>query len=140
MIKIELLDRDIPAPKYALEGDAGLDCYSPQTMDLQPHERKLIPLGIKIELPMGKAAFVLPKSGLSSKVGLTATTGLIDSGYRGEIAMMAKNESDQVIHIKRGQKVCQLLIFDAPQEKIIYGKVNANTERGENGFGSTGLS
>lgn len=135
---IEKLDDGIPSPKYALEGDGGFDCYSSKDMTLTAGEFTHIPLGIRIELPKGCVALLLPKSGLSSK-GLTATVGLIDNGYRGEVSMMAHNISDKEINVKRGQKVCQIMVMQLPEIDIVYDNVNKDTERGSNGFGSTGL-
>lgn len=136
---IEQIDKDIPAPKYALPGDGGLDCYSTIDYTLKPNEFTKIPLGIKLELPKGYIALVLPKSGLGSKLGLDSMPGLIDTEYRGQVYMIANNISDKEIVIKRGQKVCQMMILKIPQVKIKYGEVNGDTIRGANGFGSTGI-
>ena len=138
-IKIEKIDETLPNPAYALEGDAGVDCYSAKSLTIYPGEISVIPLGIKIELPQGKAALVLPKSGLSSKTGLDCVVGLIDSGYRGEVSMIARNNAKQLIEVEKGQKVCQLVFVDMPQEEIVFGTVEQNTVRGANGFGSTGI-
>lgn len=138
-IIIEKLKDDMPDLFYAHEGDAGIDCYAADGFVINPLETARIPLGIKIELPKNKAAFVLPRSGLSSRLGLSAVTGLIDNGYRGEISMIAHNISKNQVIIKKNDKICQLMIFDAPQCKIEYGRVSDNTERGDCGFGSTGV-
>lgn len=128
----------MPYPKYALEGDGGIDCYSTIDLVLGPGKFKKIPLGIKFKLPKGTVALVLPKSGLGSK-GLITVTGLIDNGYRGEVSMMAYNISDKPIGIKKNQKVCQIMVLSLPDIDISYDKVYNNTTRGDNGFGSTGL-
>lgn len=139
-IIIEKIHPDLPDPAYALPGDAGVDVYSAVDTTIPPRGRTLIPLGVKLQLPRGKAALILPKSGLATKYGLTCTTGLIDSGYRGEISMQAVNLSDDPIEIDRGQKVCQLVFIDAPRHIIHNGKVVNDTVRGELGFGSTGIN
>lgn len=138
-VKIECLDNEIPAPKYAMPGDAGLDCYSTIDTVIEPGQTKNIPLGIRMELPNGTIALVMSKSGLSSKQGLTAVIGLVDNGYRGEIKMIAHNISDKPIDIKRGKKVCQIMILSVPMMQVEYGSVDTETARGVNGFGSTGL-
>lgn len=138
-IVVEKLDKEMPDPAYALSGDAGIDCYSKESLTINPGEVTLIPLGIKMEIPSGKAALCLPKSGLSSKYGLSAVTGLIDSGYRGEIHMIAHNISSSAVNIAKHQKICQIVVIDIPQISIKFGKVNNKTERGSNGFGSTGV-
>lgn len=138
-IVIEQIDDGIPAPSYALTGDAGLDCYSTISTKLAPNEITRVPLGIKMQLPSGTAALVLSKSGLASRQGLVSVVGLVDSGYRGEIQMIARNDSETPIEIQRGQKVCQIMVIDVPQVSVEYGQVNDKTERGSDGFGSTGI-
>ena len=71
--------------------------------------------------------------------GLTTVTGLIDNGYRGEIAMLAYNISDEWVSIEKNQKVCQIMILELPSIQIVYSNVDTDTVRGEDGFGSTGL-
>lgn len=138
-IIIEKIDEAIPDPSYALEGDAGMDCYSTKYLVMKPGDTVVVPLGFRVQMPQGKAALVLPKSGLSSKQGLSCVPGLIDAGYRGEVSMIARNISQSFIVIEKGQKVCQLMFIDVPQEEIVFGTVEQNTARGENGFGSTGV-
>lgn len=135
---IEKLYDDMPYPKYALPGDGGIDCYSPKGLILAPGQRVKIPLGIKLQLPPGTVALLLPKSGLGNS-GLTTVTGLIDNGYRGEIAMLAYNISDEWMSIEKNQKVCQIMILELPNIQIVYSNVDTDTVRGEDGFGSTGL-
>ena len=92
-----------------------------------------------MQLPSGTAALVLSKSGLASRQGLISVVGLVDSGYRGEIQMIARNDSETPIEIRRGQKVCQIMVIDVPLVSVEYGQVNDKTERGSDGFGSTGI-
>jgi dUTP pyrophosphatase len=133
------LHDDIEQPKYALPGDGGIDCRSAEDYVLKVGEVHNIPLGMRVEMPEGFVGLILPKSGLGSKTGLDTLPGLIDNGYRGEIQMIARNISSKDIVIKRGQKVCQLMILELPRVTIKYDKVNENTKRGANGFGSTGI-
>ena len=139
-IKIELLDRSIPKLKYAHKGDAGLDLYSTIDCKLRPFERKLIPTGIKITIPEGYAGFVQPKSGLAIRngIGLVNSPGLIDSGYRGEVcAILINLDPKNVFAIKKGDKICQLVIQKVENVKIKLVDKLGNTSRGEGGFGST---
>lgn len=138
-IIIEKVDESLPDPFIAHEGDAGIDCFSTIDFELNPGEYSKIPLGIKLQLPKGKAGLILPRSGLSFKDGLITTVGLIDSGYRGEIAMNAKNISNNVLSYSKGTRVCQLLIIDVPEFNIKIGKVENDTKRGLSGFGSSGI-
>lgn len=140
-IEIKLLDDTLPVPKYSHDGDAGLDLYSSIDCLLKPFERKMISTGIKISIPSGYAGFIQPKSGLAAKkgLGIINTPGLIDSGYRGEINVILINlDPYKTIDIKKGNKICQLVIqrFEKADLKVV--KNLDKTSRGEGGFGSTG--
>lgn len=147
MIKIlvERVDKDLPLPKYATDGSAALDLYSRIDFVLPPFKEIgggiLIPTGIKIAIPEGFLGFVLPRSGLAAKEGITIlnTPGLIDSDYRGEIFVNLVNFSNKYFYGKKGMRIAQLLIL---QYSRIYWEETDNlpqTERGEGGLGSTGL-
>ena len=140
-IKVEVLDKSIPKLKYAHKGDAGLDLYSTIDCRLRPFERKLIPTGIRISIPKGYAGFVQPKSGLAIRngIGIVNSPGLVDSGYRGEIcAILINLDSKNVFVIKKGDKICQLVIQKVEDVKIKVVEKLDDTSRGEGGFGSTG--
>ena len=127
--------------KYAHEGDAGLDLYSSINCELRPFERKKIPTGIKISIPKGYAGFIQPKSGLAIKNGISVvnTPGLIDSGYRGEVcAILINLDPKNVFVIKKGDKICQLVIHKVEEVKLEIVEDLGKTSRGEGGFGSTG--
>lgn len=139
-LKIKILDNSIPHPKYAHPGDAGLDLYSTIDCVLKPFERKLIPTGIKIELPEGYAGFVQPRSGLAinNGISLVNTPGLIDSGYRGEIkAILINLDPKNDFVIKKGDKICQLVILKVENVNLIFKDNLSETSRGEGGFGSS---
>jgi dUTP pyrophosphatase len=141
-IKIKLLDNSLKLPKYAHKGDAGLDLYSAIDCVLMPYERKLVPTGIKVEIPSGYAGFVQPRSGLAIKHGiaLVNSPGLIDSGYRGEISIIMINlDKSNEFNIKKGDKICQLVIQRIEEAELIEIENIENSDRGEGGFGSTGL-
>jgi len=140
-IKIKILDRSIPVPEYAHAGDAGLDLYSSINCELRPFERKKIPTGIKISIPQGYAGFIQPRSGLAAKNGISIvnTPGLIDSGYRGEIcAILINLDPKNVFKVKKGDKICQLVIQKVEEVKLEIVEDLGETSRGEGGFGSTG--
>src|SRR5687767_11010228 len=92
-IKMRLLDDAMPAPRYQREGDAGFDLHSRIDFVLEPGERATVPTGLALAIPQGYAGFVLPRSGLAAHHGLALVNspGLIDSGYRGEIAVILIN-------------------------------------------------
>jgi dUTP pyrophosphatase len=139
-LKIKILDKSIPVPEYAHKGDAGLDLYSSISCELKPFERKKIPTGIKVLIPNGYAGFIQPRSGIALKkgVGMVNSPGLIDSGYRGEIcAILINYNSEESVFIKKGDKICQMVIKKIEHVKIKLVEDLDNTERGESGFGST---
>lgn len=138
---IEKIEESLPTPHYAHPGDAGIDCYSSIDIVIEPLQRALVPLGIRVQIPEGKAALMIAKSGLAINHGLGNIAGLIDQGYRGEVNFICyNNDPDRSIKIDKGQKICQMMVIDIPSINIELGKVNKDTERGEDGFGSTGLN
>lgn len=141
-VKIKRLDPELPLPRYANPGDAGLDLYSAVDVVIEPMRRVMIPTGVAIALPEGCAGFVQPRSGLAAKKGLSIvnTPGLVDSGYRGELKVIAINtDTDEPITIARGERVAQLVVQRVPAVELVEVNELDATERGEGGFGSTGL-
>ena len=141
-IPVKRLDADIPLPRYAHDGDAGLDLYAAQDATLAPGERVLVPTGIALAIPEGFAGFVQPRSGLAIKQGLSLvnTPGLIDSHYRGEIKVIAINlDPHAEIRITRGDKIAQLVVQPVEHCDLIEVDDLDATVRGEGGFGSTGV-
>lgn len=139
---IKRLDAGLPLPRYAHEGDAGLDLYSAEDATLAPFERRLIATGVAVSIPEGYAGFVQPRSGLAVKQGLSLvnTPGLIDSHYRGEIKAIAINlDSQNQIEIRRGDKIAQLVIQPVARVELFEVVELDETVRGEGGFGSTGV-
>ncbi len=140
-LPIKRLDKSVELPSYAYPGDAGLDIRSSEDVDLKPLERRLIHTGLAIALPDGYAGFMQPRSGLAIKEGLSIvnTPGLIDAHYRGELMIIAINtDANNTIHIKRGDRIAQLVIQKIPAVELIEVDELDKTERGEGGFGSSG--
>jgi dUTP pyrophosphatase len=140
-LQIKLLDEGLPMPRYQHEGDAGLDLTSRVDLVLEPGERATVPTGIAVAIPRGYAGFVLPRSGLASRHGiaLVNSPGLVDSGYRGEMAIVIINTDKHApFHIKRGDRIAQLVIQRV--EDVVISRADAldETSRGSGGFGSTG--
>jgi dUTP pyrophosphatase len=138
---VKRVDRELPLPEYAYPGDAGLDLRSTIDCCLAPGQRAMIPTGLQLAIPDGFAGFVLPRSGMAARHGLSLvnTPGLIDSQYRGEIVLIAINlDGDAPVEIKRGDRLAQLVILPVP--KVVLTEVDefADTERNEKGFGSSG--
>ena len=142
-LQIKLLDEGLEMPRYQHEGDAGLDLQSRVDFVLEPGARAMIPTGIAVAIPPGYAGFVLPRSGLASRHGiaLVNSPGLVDSGYRGEMSIvMINTDKHETFHIKRGDRIAQLVIQKVEEVKLVRVAELDNTSRGEGGFGSTGRS
>lgn len=134
---------DAVLPSYGQRGDAGLDLHSVESLTLAPFERKLIATGIRVAIPEGYAGLILPRSGYALKHGLSIVNapGLIDSNYRGEIAVIAYNSDPQKsIEIQVKDRVAQLLIQKVPLVKVLDSAPSdlSETLRGQKGFGSSG--
>jgi dUTP pyrophosphatase len=141
-LQIQRVDKGLALPSYAYPGDAGLDLRSAIDITLAPFARALIPTGIKIAIPEGHAGFVQPRSGLALRAGLSQanTPGLIDSRYRGEIQVVAVNlDATEPVQIKRGERIAQLVVLALPDIELVECDQLDATERGEGGFGSSGL-
>ena len=140
-VNVKRLDPTVELPAYAYEGDAGLDLRANESVDIAPFERVLIPTGLAISIPDGYAGFVQPRSGMALKRGLTIanTPGLIDAHYRGELKVIAVNlDSQQTIHIERGERIAQLVIQQVPVVHLTEVGELDETDRGSGGFGSSG--
>lgn len=146
IVKIKKMDnlKELPLPFYSTNMSAGMDLIAANEEDiiLLPMARTLVPHGIAIELPLGFEAQVRPRSGLAIKHGISVLNapGTIDPDYRGEICSILINLSDTQFVIKRGDRVSQLVI--AQYNQVSWNTVEElnNTERGDNGFGSTGIA
>lgn len=142
-LPIRRLDPTVQLPSYAYEGDAGLDLRSNEDVDLAPFERRLISTGLAIAIPEGYAGFVQPRSGLALREGLSManTPGLVDSHYRGELKVCAINlDPNNTIHVSRGERIAQLVIQAVPTVTLCEVDQLDQTDRGEGGFGSSGVS
>jgi dUTP pyrophosphatase len=141
-LRIKRLDESLPLPRYAHEGDAGMDLYAAEDAELPPMGRALIATGVAVAIPEGYAGFVQPRSGLAIRqgLGILNTPGLIDSHYRGEIKVIAINmDSSNPISIARGDKLAQLVIQPVVRCSLEEVAELDETVRGEGGFGSTGV-
>jgi dUTP pyrophosphatase len=138
------LDPDLPVPSYAHRGDAGADLYAREDVVLAPGgDRRLVPTGVAVALPPGYAGFVLPRSGLALRHGVTClnTPGLIDAGYRDELRVLLINTDPSAAYeVKRGDRIAQLVI--QPVEEAKFSETDQGelpeSSRGVGGFGHTG--
>lgn len=129
-------------PVYAKPGDAGADLRSTETLTLEPGQRALVGTGLSIALPDGYAAFVVPRSGLAVKHGISIVNspGTIDAGYRGEIKVPLINlDSREPFDIAPGDRIAQLIVLPVTRANFIEVNLLPASERGDSGFGSSGV-
>jgi dUTP pyrophosphatase len=142
-MKVKIINKSTnDLPQYETAGSAGMDLRAnlTESVTLQSLERKLIPTGLFIELPMGYEAQIRPRSGLSFKKGLSLpnTPGTIDSDYRGELKVIMINLSPEPQTIEHGERIAQMVIAKYEQATLEAVEVLSDTQRGAGGFGSTG--
>ena len=131
-------DATLPVQSYA--GDAGLDLAACGRHEVGPGERAVIPTGLALEIPEGYGGFVLPRSGLAARNGITLLNapGLIDAGYRGEVQVVFHNtDREETFVVEPGMRVAQLVVLPVPDLALVEREELAQTERGERGFGSS---
>jgi len=133
---------DLPLPEYHSPQAAGLDLLAavPADMIIQPGQRALVPTGIAIALPPGNEAQVRPRSGLAARHGITVlnTPGTVDADYRGEIQVILINLGEAPYVVQRGARIAQLVIAPVLRATLSESRELADTQRGGDGFGSTG--
>jgi len=134
---------DIPLPQYETPSSAGMDARADIAEDvvIQPLKRKLIPTGLKVSIPVGYTLDVDSRSGLAVKNGIFVLNapGIVDADYRGDIGVIVANLGDEPFTVKRGDRICQLLLRKV--ERVTWEEVDEldSTHRGQGGFGSTGI-
>jgi dUTP pyrophosphatase len=129
------------APAFAHPGDAGADLVSAEAVELAPGERRLVGTGVRIALPEGHAGFVVPRSGLAAKHGITIVNapGTIDAGYRGELKVALLNtDATESYAVQIGDRIAQLIVLPVPQVRFTRVDELPDGVRGEGGFGSSG--
>ncbi|MHB1546260.1 MAG: dUTP diphosphatase [bacterium] len=138
-LNIELFHPKAVMPKRAITGDAGLDLFVCEETELPPDILISAHTGIKIEFPAGYAAIIKEKSGLALKE-IEIKAGVIDHEYRGEVIVLARNKSKDIISLSPGQKIAQMIVVPVwiGGPKLVE-KVNEDTDRKNGGFGSTGV-
>ena len=142
VVPIVRLDPDLPLPAYAHPGDGGCDLVAREPVTLAPRGgRAVVPTGIAIAIPEGYAGFVLPRSGLAARHGITCVNspGLVDSGYRDEVrVILANTDPDEPYKIERGDRIAQLVIQRVEEASFVEVDELPAAARGLGGFGSTG--
>ncbi|WP_416446781.1 dUTP diphosphatase [Leucobacter sp. HNU] len=139
---VEIPIRAEQIPSYAMPGDAGADLRSTESVLLAPGERRLVGTGVSIALPEGFAAFVMPRSGLAAKHGVTVVNapGTVDAGYRGEIKVALLNtDRTSAFQVESGDRIAQLVVMPVVRAEFVAVDELPESSRGAGGFGSTGV-
>jgi len=134
------LHPDAVVPERAYAGDAGLDLAACEAAVLDPGERVTVGTGLAIAIPEGHGGFVLPRSGLAAKHGLTIVNapGLIDAGYRGELRVVLLNtDKTETFTVEPGMRIAQLVVLELPELELVEVEELPPSERGARGFGSS---
>lgn len=138
---IDVLLTGTTVPAYAHPGDAGADLCAAESLVLAPGERATVGTGTAIALPDGYAAFVVPRSGLAARHGITIVNapGTVDAGYRGEIRVTLLNtDAREPFAIDAGDRIAQLIVWPFARARFVPVEELPGSHRGERGFGSTG--
>lgn len=142
VIELPIVGDSAQIPFYAQPGDAGADLRSNESLVLEPGERALVSTGVSFALPDGYAAFVVPRSGLAVKHGISIVNspGTIDAGYRGEIKVPLINlDPREPFEIAPGDRIAQLIVMPVTRANFVPVATLPVSERGSGGFGSTGV-
>ena len=137
-VYVKLLNEDSEAPTKAHRGDAGYDLYASEDTVVVGRQRTTIKTGVSFDMPEGLAGLIWPRSGLSVKKGIDVLAGVVDAGYRGEIMVCLYNTSDEDVEINRGDRIAQVIFQEVPLVSLLQRDELETSQRGSNGFGSTG--
>ncbi len=138
-LKVKKLHEHAKIPFYANEGDAAFDLSSIENIDIPVGEKRIVKTGISMAIPKGFVGLIWDRSGMAAKHDIHAFAGVIDSGYRGEIKVILKNFGDKDFNIEKGMRIAQMLIQPHLTANLKETDDLENTERGEGGFGSSGM-
>jgi dUTP pyrophosphatase len=139
-VKVKKLTPTARLPEYATDGSGAFDLFAPEAEQALPGLSTRIQIGLSFEIPEGHAMFVYSRSGhaLKNRVRLTNCVAVIDSDYRGEVAVMLSNEGPGILDIRAGDRIAQAVILPIPRIEFVEVDELSETERGAGGFGSTG--
>lgn len=141
-LRVKRLGPHVPLPRYAHDGDAGLDLCAAEDLVVEPMHRVAVATGLAIAVPAGWVGLVHPRSGLALRQGLTVANapGTIDAGYRGELKVILVNLGAEPVKIVRGDRVAQLVLQEVGVAEVVEVDDLDDTSRGDGGFGSTGVA
>lgn len=141
-VSVKRIDTELPMPSRAHPGDGAIDLRSTVSFKLAPGEQLTVKTGIAVAIPYGFAGFVIPRSGLAARHGISIVNapGLIDAGYRGEIAAVLINLGKEEVAFERGDRIAQLAIVPVSLMPWVEVEDLDDTSRAAGGFGSSGVS
>ncbi len=140
-LRFQRLDAAAQLPVRAHPGDAGVDLHALAAVTLAPGARTAVRTGLAVEIPVGQAGLVLPRSGLALRHGIALVNapGLIDAGYRGEVRVLLLNtDREQTVELSAGERIAQLVLVDVALPEIVEVDALSDSARGSGGFGSSG--
>ena len=141
-ILIKRLSSKVTMPQYKTIGSSGMDiaAFLDNQILIKPSEKKIIPTGVKLQIPKGYEVQIRPRSGLAANNDITVlnTPGTIDSDYRGEIKVILFNHGKNIFKVENGLRIAQMVLCPVIEAKLSEVEIIDETERGEGGFGSTG--
>lgn len=140
-IQFKLLDKDMPKPSRPHSGDGALDLRTTLDFTLMPGERLGVPTGLALAIPEGYGGFVIPRSGLAARHGVSVVNapGLVDAGYRGEVVVILVNLGSEPVSFRRGDRIAQIAIMPVDLSPWTEVETLPQSSRGTGGFGSSGL-
>lgn len=138
-LEVKKISKDAFLPEYMLNTDVGLDLRANETVGLYPMEQKAVKTGIAVKIPEGYVGLIRDRAGIVSNMNVHTAAGTFDSAYTGEVSVILVNLGENSVEIEKGMRIAQLVII--PITKVKVKEVNSllKTDRGEKGFGSTGI-
>ncbi len=138
-VKVKRLNESATVPTKANNLDAGWDLYSTENLLIEPNQRSIVKTGISLHIPERYVGLIWPRSGIAVKYGIDVFAGVIDAGYRGEIGVCLFNSSDKDFYIKEGDRIAQILFQKVSQHRLVEVSDLDDSDRGQKGFGSSGV-
>lgn len=139
VLEFKKITKDASPPEYMIETDVGLDLRAEESVNLMPMEQKTVRTGIAIKIPENHVGIIRDRAGIVTKMNVHTAAGTFDPGYRGEVSIVLINFGEEDVTIEKGMRIAQMIIVPVTKVKVKETKTLTNTQRGEKGFGSTGI-
>ncbi len=138
-LEVKKLSKEVSPPEYILEGDVGLDLRANESVSLMPMEQKAVKTGLIIKIPKGHVGLIRDRAGIVNNMNVHTAAGTFDPDYRGEVSIILVNLGESEVEIEKGMRIAQMIILPIRKVKVKLVDTLSKTERGEKGFGSTGI-